>query len=58
MSHSRSLSLVFAVFILLALILVSAAPLSRVSAATIVVNSLEDNQNDDSVCTLREAIIA
>ncbi|MBW6466876.1 MAG: CSLREA domain-containing protein [Brevefilum sp.] len=58
MFNSRSLSLVFTVFILLALILVSEVPASRVFAATIVVNSFEDNEIDDSACTLREAIIA
>jgi CSLREA domain-containing protein len=58
MSHSRSLSLIFSVLILLTLIIVSAVNVSRVSAATIVVNSFEDNEIDDNACTLREAIIA
>lgn len=58
MSHSRTLSFFTSLFILLALFFTSVIISSPVSAAGIVVNSVEDNEVDDTDCTLREAIIA
>lgn len=58
MALSKTYTHMLSFLVLFALIFASTAITTPVSAATIKVNIIADNEIDDSSCTLREAIIA
>ena len=58
MAQSKTFSKIPSFIVLVLLVFVSSGITSPVSAATIKVNSFADNEVSDSLCTLREAIIA